>query len=147
MPAGAPPVSTPLAGASSSAAPHVSLVPNSDSQYDYYEEEEEPALAVAPIGAAPAPADDNCAPSCPGCGRAPEALTLTQHAACSSMHRTAMHLPASLNPALTLPLASVRFLAADEYGAYEYSLYDGKTGTDQAKDLLAEFRALPKTPK
>ena len=148
MPAGAPPVSTPLAGASSSAAPHVSPVPNSDSQYDYYYEEEgeeELALAVAPIGAAPAPADDNCAPSCPGCGRAPEALTLTQHAACSSTHRTAMHLPASLNPALTLPLASVRFLAADEY---EY--YDGETVTEtsgQKKDLLAQFRALPKTPK
>jgi len=69
-------------------------VPNSDSQYDYYEEEEESALAVAPIGAAPAPSGDDY-----------------------------------------------------EYGAYEYSLYDGKTGTDQAKGLLAEFRALPKTPK
>lgn len=101
MPAGAPPVSTPLAGPSSSAAPPVSPVPNSDSQYDYYEEEggeEEPALAVAPIGAAPAPADDNCAPSCPGCGRAPEALTLTQHVACSSTHRTAMRPPASTPP-------------------------------------------------
>ena len=39
MPAGAPPASTPLAGALSSAAPPVTPVPNSDSQYDYYDEE------------------------------------------------------------------------------------------------------------
>ena len=46
---------------------------------------------------------------------------------------------------MTLPLAPVRFLAADEY---EY--YDGETVTEtsvQKKDLLAQFRALPKTPK
>ena len=81
MPAGAS-IDSRLAAASSAAAAPVTPVPNSDSQYDYYEEEEESALAVAPIGAAPAPSGDDCTPSAPGCVRALEAPTLTQHAAC-----------------------------------------------------------------
>ena len=114
MPA-VPPASTPLAAASSSAAPTVTPLANDDKSeyYGYYEDGPAPAIApigaatlptatieAAPSAAAPAPAVDDCAPlHSPSRVRRQKSqhLPSTPRAAC--MPRIATRLPAS-----TLPL-------------------------------------------